>query len=375
MSSSPSSEPTALRTTPLDALHRRLGARMVPFAGYAMPVQYPDGIIKEHLHCRNAAALFDVSHMGQAVLSGPDRVAALQSLVPGAIAILKPGRQRYTLFTNETGGILDDLMVTAREDDLFLVVNAACKDADFALLASATEGRDASLEILDDRALLALQGPKAVAAFASLAPDINALRFMQGAAMSAGDIPVFVTRSGYTGEDGVEISVAADQAEALAEALLALDDVAPAGLGSRDSLRLEAGLCLYGSDIDTETSPIEAGLAWTLGKKRKAAGDFPGAERILKDLADGPGKKRVGLSVEGRRPVRAHMPIQDPSTGETVGEITSGGFSPCLEAPIAMGYVPAALAEPGTVLSVPVRGTDIKVTVAALPFTPHRYQI
>jgi len=341
---------------------------MVPFAGYAMPVQYAAGVLSEHTHTRAQASLFDVSHMGQVRLGGADPARALERLVCGSMTTIKPGRQRYTLFTNETGGILDDLMVANTGDDLFMVVNAACKDADIAhLRAGLPEG---TVTVLADRALLALQGPKASAVLARQAPEVAEMRFMDVRSVTLlKDVACLVSRSGYTGEDGYEISVPADAAEALARWLLDQPEVAPAGLGARDSLRLEAGLCLYGSDIDTETTPVEADLAWTLGKARREAADFPGAARILAQLRDGAPRRRVGLRPEGRQPARAHTPIHD-ATGERVGEVTSGGFGPTVGGPVAMGYVPTALAEPGTALTLMVRGKPQPARVVALPFTP-----
>jgi len=374
--------PKPLRTTPLDAWHRRLGARMVEFAGYAMPVQYDlkgaladrcrGGVLAEHLHCRSQAALFDVSHMGQATLSGTNVAAALEKLVPSDIIALKPNRQRYTLLTNEAGGILDDLMVAnLGSDKFFLVVNASRKDDDFIHL-SANLPAGVTLAPLEDLALLALQGPAAVTVLARLAPDVAALPFMGVASLDIGGIPCLVSRSGYTGEDGCEISVPAARAEALADALLAQPEVAPAGLGARDSLRLEAGLCLYGNDIDELTSPVEAGLTWVIGKRRREAWDFPGAAVIRDQLENTFPRLRVGIRPEGRAPARALTDIV-AADGTAAGVITSGGFSPTLNAPIAMGYVRRDLAAPGTPVFVVVRGKPLPAAVAALPFVPHRY--
>jgi aminomethyltransferase len=362
----------ALHLTPLDGLHRALGAKMVPFAGYAMPVQYADGILTEHLHVRAHAGLFDVSHMGQIRIRGTGAAAWVETLVPGDIQGLALGRTRYSVFTNDQGGVLDDLMIShLGPDTLFLVVNAACKEADIAHLgAHLPPGLD--LEVLTDRALLALQGPEAAQAFARLVPQALAQPFMSIATYLVDGIEILATRSGYTGEDGFEISVPALQAEAFAKTLLALDGVKPIGLGARDSLRLEAGLCLYGSDMDTLTTPVEAGLSWIIGKSRRAQGCFPGANVILDQLAQGPARLRVGIRPLGRAPARAHTPIAD-ADGRIVGEITSGGFSPSLDAPIAMGYVPAHLAALGTPLSLMVRGKALPATVTALPFVPHRY--
>jgi aminomethyltransferase len=375
--------PKPLNTTPLDAWHRRLGARMVGFAGYAMPVQYDftgelaarcrGGVLAEHLHCRSQAALFDVSHMGQAMLTGAAAAAALEQLVPGDIAGLKPGRQRYSLFTNEAGGILDDLMVAnLGSDRLFLVVNASRKDDDFAHL-SANLSAGVALSVLEDRALLALQGPIAATVLGRLAPDAAALPFMGVATIDIAGVACLVSRSGYTGEDGFEISVAADRAEALADRLIAQPEVAPAGLGARDSLRLEAGLCLYGNDIDELTSPVEAGLTWVIGKRRREAWDFPGAALIRDQLEAGTYTRlRVGIRPEGRAPARALTDLV-ADDGTEAGVVTSGGFSPTLNVPIAMGYVRRNLAAEGTRLSVMVRGKPLPATVAALPFVPHRY--
>ena len=360
-----------LLTTPLDAWHRRLGARMVPFAGYAMPVQYDfagvladrcrSGVLAEHLHCREKAALFDVSHMGQAMLEGPGAAEALERLVPGDIMGLKPGRQRYTLLTNEAGGIIDDLMVANFGGDrLLLVVNASRKDIDFPHIQAGLPS-GVTLTVLPDRALLALQGPAAVSIVGS------ALSFMSVAETQVEGIDCFISRSGYTGEDGFEISVPAAHAEALADRLLAHAAVVPAGLGARDSLRLEAGLCLYGNDIDETTTPIEAGLTWVIGKRRKMSWDFPGGAIIRDQLDNGAPRLRVGIRPDTRTPARGGTEIVD------AGIVTSGGFSPTLNAPIAMGYVRRALAEDGTVLTLMVRGKALPATVVPMPFVPHKY--
>jgi aminomethyltransferase len=376
----PTDEPLA--TTPLDALHREMGARMVPFAGYAMPVQYDfsgalaercrGGVMAEHLHCREKAALFDVSHMGQARLEGDAVATAFESLVPGDIAGLKPGRQRYTLFTNEAGGIIDDLMAANPGDgSLFLVVNAARRSVDFTHLKLRLPDT-VGLTELPDRALLALQGPLAAAVLGRLAPEAAALPFMGFAAITVGGIGCLVSRSGYTGEDGFEISVPADDAEALARKLLAAPEVAPAGLGARDSLRLEAGLCLYGNDLDEVTTPVEAGLTWVIGKRRKMAWDFPGAAVVRDQMDNGAPRLRVGLRPEGRAPARAGTTIAD-GEGNEAGLVTSGGFSPSLNAPIAMGYVRRDVAADGTGLFLLVRGKPLPATVVPMPFVPHRY--
>ena len=374
--------PPPLRLTPLDGWHRALGARMVAFAGHALPVQYDlkgalaercrGGVMAEHLHCRERAALFDVSHMGQAWLTGATAAAALERLVPSEIVGLRPGRQRYTLLLNEAGGIRDDIMVARlAESRLLLVVNASRKAEDFAhIAASLPEG--VRIEEVEDRALLALQGPLAASVLGRLAPAATSLPFMGIAALDVAGIPCLLSRSGYTGEDGFEISVPADRAEALAGALLAEPEVAPAGLGARDSLRLEAGLCLYGNDIDELTTPIEAGLGWVIGKRRRAAWDFPGAEAIRDQAEHHPGRVRVGLRPDGRAPARAGTMIV-AEDGTEAGSVTSGGFSPSLGVPIAMGYVRRGLSAPGSRLYLVVRGKPLPALVTTLPFVPHRY--
>jgi aminomethyltransferase len=360
----------ALLETPLAAMHRELGGRMVPFAGYAMPVQYAPGIMAEHLHTRAAASLFDVSHMGQAELVGEGAAAALERLTPADVQGLKPGRQRYGLLMTESGGILDDFMVANLGDRLFLVLNAARKQLDLPAIEAVLPA-GVALRPLPDRALLALQGPGAVAALATLAPEVAALSFMGVAQLVIAGVPALLSRSGYTGEDGVEISVPAESADGFARTLLALPGVLPAGLGARDSLRLEAGLCLYGNDLDEDTSPIEANLAWSIGKRRRAALDFLGAARVGAELANGPSRLRVGIRPDGRQPARAQTAIL--ADGATVGAITSGGFGPSVGAPVAMGYVAAAHAAPGTALSLDVRGKALPARVAPLPHFPHRY--
>ncbi|MET3602414.1 aminomethyltransferase [Sphaerotilus sulfidivorans] len=374
MSDAPAAS-TPLLQTPLHALHLELGARMVPFAGYAMPVQYPAGIIAEHRQCREAAALFDVSHMGQVRLVGDDAAAALETLVPQDIAGLGLLKQRYAFFTNDAGGLLDDLMVTRREHDLFLVVNAGCKNADIAHL-QARIGARCQVIPEPERALLALQGPKAVDALARLDAGVAALTFMTGGHFRLAGADCFVTRSGYTGEDGYEISVPAAQAVELARALLAQPEVAPAGLGARDTLRLEAGLCLYGHDIDTATTPVEAGLVWAIQKLRRPggerAGGHPGAEVIGAQLTGGAARRRVGLVGLERLPVREGAPLLD-AEGRRVGQVTSGTVGPSVGQPIAMGYVETALAAVGTALFAEVRGKRVPMQVAAMPFAPHRY--
>jgi aminomethyltransferase len=345
---------------------------MVPFAGYDMPVQYPAGVLTEHKHTRTAAGLFDVSHMGQVALRGADLAAALEKLVPGDIAALAVGRTRYTLFTNDAGGILDDLMVTNAGDHLFLVVNAACKTADIAHLRAALP-KGVAVDYLEDRALLALQGPQAVDVMERLAPAAAAMTFMSSRLLTVGGIACFVTRSGYTGEDGFEISVPNDKAEALARRLLAEPEVAPIGLGARDTLRLEAGLCLYGSDIDTTTTPVEAALVWTMSKRRREHGGFPGDAIIRRQLAEGAPRLRVGIKPQDRAPARGHTPIVGDGDA-AVGEVTSGGFGPTVDGPIAMGYVRADLAKDGTALGLMVRGARRAASVVPLPFVPHRYR-
>ncbi|MCB2110461.1 MAG: glycine cleavage system aminomethyltransferase GcvT [Defluviimonas sp.] len=370
-----------LKRTGLYQLHLDLGAKMVPFAGYEMPVQYPMGVLKEHLHTRAAAGLFDVSHMGQILLSPrsgrlEDAALALERLVPVDVAGLGEGRQRYALFTDEAGGILDDLMVANRGDHLFVVVNAACKEADFAHLKAGLP--DCDLGMVSDRALLALQGPRAEAALARLVPDVVDLRFMDVAIRQWDSAELWISRSGYTGEDGFEISVPDRFAEAFARRLLAMEEVAPVGLGARDSLRLEAGMCLYGHDIDTTTSPVEADLVWAIQKARRAggarAGGFPGAPRILRELAEGAARRRVGLRPEGRAPMREGTEIYAaPEGGAAIGRVTSGGYGPSIEAPMAMAYLPADLAEGATVWG-DVRGRRLPATIAPMPFQPTSYK-
>jgi aminomethyltransferase len=372
----------SLNRTPLHGLHVDLGARMVAFAGYEMPVQYPMGVLKEHLHTRSAAGLFDVSHMGQIELrakSGTvaDAARALERLVPVDIVGLRPGRQRYAFLTNDSGGILDDMMVANGGDRLVLVVNAACKTADEAHLR-AHLAEDCHIEVLD-RGLIALQGPKAETALARLAPACAEMRFMDVRDLIIMGAACVVIRSGYTGEDGFEISIPADVAREIAEGLLEDADVAPIGLGARDSLRLEAGLCLYGADIDTTTTPVEAGLEWAMQTSRRAggarAGGFPGASVILEQLASGPARRLVGLRPEGRAPVRAGAPLFERSeSGSRIGIVTSGGFGPSVEAPVAMGYVPAPLSTPGMQIFAEVRGARLPVKVAALPFVERHYK-
>jgi aminomethyltransferase len=363
-----------LKQTPLHALHLELGGKMVPFAGYAMPVQYPAGILKEHLHTREKAGLFDVSHMGQAFLGGSDPARALERLTPADIQGIPEGLQRYGLLLNDAGGIKDDFMTTRLmgEADLYLVVNAATKEADFAYIGERLKGV-ATLKPQPERALLALQGPRAERVLERHAQGISALTFMQARRVNVAGAPAIVSRTGYTGEDGFEISLAGRDAERVARALLAESEVLPIGLGARDSLRLEAGLCLYGHDMDESTDPVEANLAWSIGKRRKEARDFPGANRILKHLLEGAAKKRVGLRPEGRAPAREGSEIADKS-GRMIGRVTSGGFGPSLNAPVAMGYVESMCAAIGTKLDLLVRGKPLAAEVAAMPFIPSRYK-
>jgi aminomethyltransferase len=375
----PPSEP--LKRTPLYALHVELGAKMVPFAGYEMPVQYPPGILKEHLHTREKAGLFDVSHMGQALLVADDgrhetAARSLEALVPADILNLAPGRQRYTQLLNENGGTIDDLMVTRpaepeRAGTLILVVNASRKEIDYAHI-SARLPTGVHIRPQPDRALLALQGPAAQSVMASLGSGAASLGFMQAGSARIGPFACHVSRSGYTGEDGFEISVAAGDAVALARLLLEQERVQAIGLGARDSLRLEAGLCLYGHELDETISPIEAGLAWSIQKRRREEGGFPGAGRIQRELREGPARLRVGIRPDGRAPAREGTEILDQS-GDKAGIVTSGGFAPTLNAPVAMGYIAAKLASPGTPVSLVVRGKPLAARIASLPFVAHRY--
>jgi aminomethyltransferase len=370
-----------MRKTPLHAIHQSRGARMVPFAGYDMPLHYPPGILKEHLHTREAAGLFDVSHMGQVAIrpkSGrlEDAAAALERLVPTNVVGLEHGRQRYAVFTNDDGGILDDLMVANCGDHLFLVVNAACRDDDIAHLRAGL-GDACEVEELD-RALLALQGPKAEAALAELHPDVKLMRFMDVRPIDFHGLPAIVSRSGYSGEDGYEIALPASAAADIAGRLLENAAVMPVGLGARDSLRLEAGLCLYGQDIDKTTTPVEAALEWAIPPVRRPGGartgGFPGARAILRQIAEGASRRRVGLLPEGRAPMRQGTELYATESGGVVGQITSGGFGPSLNAPVAMGYVPVELAAPGTQLLAKLRGKMLPVAVARLPFVEPGYK-
>ena len=372
-----------LKRTPLHALHAACGGKMVPFAGYDMPVQFAPGVLREHLHTRSSAGLFDVSHMGQIALrpkSGKveDAALALERLVPQDILGVAPGRQRYAQFTNAAGGILDDLMVANFGSHLFLVVNAACKTEDEAHLR-ANLADACVIEPLADRALIALQGPKAESVLATLCADAPAMRFMDAGPRRVNGIDCFVSRSGYTGEDGFEISVPAEPAETLAKALLEHSDVLPIGLGARDSLRLEAGLCLYGHDIDTTTTPVEGALEWSIQKSRRnggaRAGGFPGADKILAQLENGALRRRVGLRPEGRAPVREGAPLfADSASSEQIGAVTSGGFGPSINAPVAMGYLPSSHAAIGGVVFAELRGQRLPLLISPMPFVPNTYR-
>jgi len=363
----------SLQRTPLCALHLELGARMVSFAGYDMPVQYPAGVLKEHLHTRAHAGLFDVSHMGQAFLSGPGPDRALEKLTPADVIGLKEGMQRYGLLLTHQGTIKDDFMFSrlAGEAPLYLVVNAGCKDGDFAYIAAELAGL-ATLTPRPDRALLALQGPEAAKALERHSPGISTLTFMRVVRAGVAGAPAIISRTGYTGEDGFEISIEGADAEKVARALLSEPEVMPIGLGARDSLRLEAGLCLYGHDMDDTIDPVEANLVWSIGKRRKTEGGFAGADTVLDKLLNGVAKKRVGILPEGRAPAREGTEIA--WGGRIIGKVTSGGFGPSLNGPLAMGYVMSEFAEIGTKLELMVRGNLLAATVAPMPFVPHGYK-
>ncbi|MEH6589135.1 MAG: glycine cleavage system aminomethyltransferase GcvT [Halioglobus sp.] len=364
-----------LQTTPLDSLHRELGAKMVPFAGYDMPVQYTAGIIKEHLHTRNAAGLFDVSHMGQVIIEGAGTAALLETLVPVDIEALQDNRQTYALLTNDDGGVRDDLIITRWSDErFFLVVNAGCKERDIAYMRERLTGQ--SLTVLEQQALVALQGPMARDVMRQLCPEAAELVFMQGLSATLDGVKVYISCSGYTGEDGFEISIPAQQADGLARRLLDFDAVEAIGLGARDSLRLEAGLCLYGHELNEQTDPVSAALLWSISKARRSdgvrPGGFPGAEVIFDRIAASTPLKRVGLLVDGKRPVREGQNVVD-GTGAVVGSICSAGFGASIGRPIAMAYINRDQSVPGTVLSVDVRGKLLPVTVTAMPFSPQHY--
>jgi aminomethyltransferase len=362
-----------LKRTPLHTLHLELGGKMVPFAGYEMPVQYPAGILKEHLHTRDKAGLFDVSHMGQAFLSGPDPAQALESLTPADIIGIREGAQRYGLLLNDRGGIKDDFMTTrlAGEPSLYLVVNAAMKDSDFAYIGERLRGA-AELTPAPDRALLALQGPAAASVLERVSPGISRLSFMRATRASVAGAPAIVSRTGYTGEDGFEISLEGKDAERVARVLLGEPEVQPIGLGARDSLRLEAGLCLYGHDIDESTDPVEANLVWSIGKRRKLERGFAGAATVMERLFNGAGRKRVGIRPEGRAPAREGTEIA--AGGRVIGKVTSGGFGPSLNGPLAMGYVQSEFSADGTKLELLVRSKALAAEVVPMPFVPHRYK-
>ena len=364
------------KNTALHDMHLELEAKMVSFAGYDMPLHYKGGMKREHLHCREAAVLFDVSHMGQFMVRGPGLARALEAMVPADLANLADNQQAYTLLLNDEGGILDDLIITRwDEESFFVVVNAACKQQDLAHLRQCLAA-PISVEEMEQQALIALQGPKAVEVMRALAPDAASLTFMRGAHLSLQGVECYVTRSGYTGEDGFEISAPASAVEGLARHLLELDEVEAAGLGARDSLRLEAGLCLYGHDMNAGTTPVEAGLTWTVAKSRRQGGSrpggFPGAERIFQHLADGVARKRVGMKMTGRVPVREGAELQD-GQGKAVGTVCSGGFAPSLGQPVAMAYVDLGLAKLDTELQAVVRGKTHPGIVSKMPFVPHRY--
>jgi len=374
----PSAE-TPLKRTPLHEAHRELGARMVPFAGYEMPVQYPAGVLKEHLHTRNAAGLFDVSHMGQCFIrseSWEKTAAALEALVPADVLGLKPRHQRYSQLLAEDGGILDDLMITRLDYPghpglAYVVVNAGCKDEDYRHIAARLpEG--VALDVRDDLALVALQGPRAAEVLSAIVPEAATMGFMTCLGTRLDGAPLHISRSGYTGEDGYEMSILAKDVAAFWQRLLGDERVKPVGLGARDTLRLEAGLCLYGHDIDTTTSPIEADLIWSIGKRRREGGGFPGADRIRREIAEGPSRRRVGLKLEGRAPAREGCEIQKPD-GTLIGRVTSGSFGPSVGGPIAMGYVEKPSDAIGTPVNIVIRGTPHPAAVAPMPFVPHRY--
>ena len=362
---------TALKTTPLYPLHLQHDAKMVSFAGYDMPVQYPLGIMQEHLHTRENAGLFDVSHMGQALLRGDNVVAELQKLVPADLEALPLMNSVYSLFTNDSGGILDDLIITKWADDtLFVVINAACKEQDIAHLKAHLV--DVEIQELESQALMAVQGPKARDVVSALCPAASELVFMSGTHTTIDGKPCFITCSGYTGEDGYEISCASEDANAIAQLLLANPVLKPIGLGARDSLRLEAGLCLYGHDLSLDTNPIEAGLIWAIAKSRRESGGFAGSDTILQQIKEGAQRKRVGLEIEGRAPVREGAEIVN-ANGDAVGVVCSGGFSPTLKKPIAMAYVATEYAAVGTALQAKVRNKLVDISICKMPFVAQRY--
>jgi aminomethyltransferase len=376
---STNADETPLKRTPLNDIHRALGARMVPFAGYDMPVQYPAGVLKEHLHTREAAGLFDVSHMGQCFIASDNwekTAAAIEALVPADVLGLKPGQQRYSQLTAEDGGILDDLMITrlaypGREGTAYVVVNAGCKDDDYKHIA-ANLPTGVTLDVRDDLALIALQGPKAAEVLSALVPEAAKMGFMSYRGADLDGVKLHISRSGYTGEDGYEISIPVGDVGAFWQRLLTDERVKPVGLGARDTLRLEAGLCLYGHDIDTSTSPVEADLVWSIGKRRREGGGFPGADRIQRELTEGASRRRVGFKLEGRAPAREGCEVLKPD-GTPIGKVTSGSFGPSVGGPVAMGYVDAPSAAIGTPVQIVIRGTPHPATVASMPFVPNRY--
>ncbi|MHC8510345.1 MAG: glycine cleavage system aminomethyltransferase GcvT [Rhodospirillales bacterium] len=362
------SGPSGLKTTPLDRIHRGRNAKMVDFAGYAMPVQYGRGIIHEHRHTRTAAGLFDVSHMGQVRISGADAIEAFETLVPADLKRLEHGQCQYSMLTNEKGGVIDDLIVTSMGGYLFVVLNASRKEIDIAHIKAAI-GKTCEIEVLEDRALIALQGPKAADVLGRHAAPAKHLPYMNANNIKVGEYPCLITRSGYTGEDGFEISAAAEDARDLAEILLAENEVEPIGLGARDSLRLEAGFCLYGNELDETTTPVEAGLTWAVGKRRREEGGFPGAETILAQIKNGPPRKRVGLKLQGKAPARAGTEIQNAG-GDVIGHVTSGGFGAAVEGPIAMGYVHTGEAGVGGAVRLMVRSKALEAEIVKMPFVP-----
>ena len=359
------------KRTDLNQMHRDLGAKMVPFAGYDMPVQYDRGILHEHHHTRSKASLFDVGHMGQAELWGDDAARALETLVPGDITGLAAGQIRYTQLTNEAGGIIDDLMVTNRGDHLFLVVNAGCKENDYRHIQERI-GERVDLKIIEDRGLVALQGPAAAGVLSRFAPGVEKMAFMTMTGHRIDGADCLISRSGYTGEDGYEISLANDHIVDFVKSLLACDEVAPAGLGARDTLRLEAGLCLHGHDIDETTSPVEAGLTWSIGKNRRESGGFLGHRVILDQLANGPRRKKICILPKGKAPARDHTVITE-ANGSEIGSVTSGGFGPTVGGPIAMGYVTTEYGKVGSEIGLIVRGKNLSAEVVRPPFVAHQY--
>jgi len=365
------SDDADVKNLPLDSIHRELGAKMVPFAGYSMPIQYKDGIIAEHTATRTAAGLFDVSHMGQVRLRGDDPAKALETIVPADIQGLAVGRVRYTMFTNDKGGVLDDLMVARDEQGLLLVINAACKAADIEHMQSAI-GNQCEIEVIEDNALIALQGPKAASVIGQYTTAARHMLFMHHQHLRIKDVSISITRSGYTGEDGFEISIPSDAVEEFVQLLLDEPDVSPVGLGARDSLRLEAGLCLYGNDLDPDTTPIEAGLAWSIQSRRREEGGFPGHAIIKDQIDNGAPRKRIGLKLEGRAPARAGAEIANKN-GDIIGTVTSGGFGPTVGGPVAMGYIETDAGTKGDSVDIMVRGKPLAAEITSPVIVPHRY--